>query len=36
MFNIPKWTYDEMKQIGVDYSSIDQVQRYDDMHQKMR
>ena len=35
-FNIPEWTYDEMKQIGVDYSSIEQVQHYDDMHQKFR
>ncbi len=36
MFNIPEWTYDEMKQTGVDYSGIEQVQRYDDMHQKFR
>ena len=36
MLNIPEWTYDEMKQTGVDYSSIGQVQRYDDMHQKFR
>jgi len=36
MFNTQKWTYDEMKQTGVDYSSIEQVQRYDDMHQRFR
>jgi ubiquinone/menaquinone biosynthesis C-methylase UbiE len=36
MSKIPKWTYDEMKQTGVDYSSVEQVQRYDDMHQKFR
>jgi ubiquinone/menaquinone biosynthesis C-methylase UbiE len=36
MLKIPKWTYDEMKQTGVDYSSVEQVQRYDDVHQKFR
>jgi len=36
MLKIPEWTYDEMKQTGVDYSSIEQVQRYDDMHQRFR
>jgi hypothetical protein len=36
MPKIPKWTYDEMKQTGVDYSSVEQVQRYDDMHQRFR
>ncbi len=36
MLKIPKWLYDEMKHTGVDYSNIEQVQRYDDMHQKMR
>jgi putative AdoMet-dependent methyltransferase len=36
MFKIPDWTYDEMKQTGVDYSSIEQVQHYDDMHQRFR
>ena len=36
MFKIPKWTYDEMKQTGVDYSSVEQVQRYDDVHQRFR
>lgn len=35
-FKIPEWTYDEMKQTGLDYSSIEQVQRYDDMHQGFR
>ncbi|MEA1908637.1 MAG: class I SAM-dependent methyltransferase [Euryarchaeota archaeon] len=29
MLKIPKWTYDEMKQTGVDYSSVEQVRRYD-------
>jgi len=36
MFKTPKWTYDEMKQTGVDYSSVEQVQHYDDMHQRFR
>ena len=36
MLKIPKWTYDEMKQTGVDCSSVEQVQRYDDMHQRFR
>ena len=36
MLNIQKWTYDEMKQTGVDYSSVEQVQHYDDMHQRFR
>ena len=36
MLKIPNWTYDEMKQTGVDYSSVEQVQRYDDMHQRFR
>ena len=36
MFNIPEWTYDEMKQTGVDYSCMEQVQHYDDMHQRFR
>lgn len=36
MFKIPEWTYDEMKHTGVDYSSIEQVQHYDYMHQKFR
>ena len=36
MLKIPKWTYDEMKQTGVDYSSVEQVQRYNDVHQKFR
>ena len=36
MLNIPEWTYDELKQTGVDYSSIEEVQRYDDMHRKFR
>ena len=36
MLKIPRWTYDEMKQTGVDYSSVEQVQRYDEMHQRFR
>jgi ubiquinone/menaquinone biosynthesis C-methylase UbiE len=36
MLKIPKWAYDEMKQTGVDYSSVEQVQRYDDVHQRFR
>ena len=36
MLKIPEWTYDEMKQTGVDYASVEQVQRYDDMHQRFR
>jgi len=36
MLKIPEWTYDEMKQTGVDYSSVEQVQQYDDMHQRFR
>ena len=36
MLKIPNWTYDEMKQTGVDYSSVEQVQQYDDMHQRFR
>ena len=36
MSKIPRWAYDEMKQTGVDYASVEQVQRYDDMHQRFR
>ena len=36
MLKIPKWTYNEMKQTDVDYASVEQVQRYDDMHQRFR
>jgi len=36
MSKIPKWAYDEMKQTGVDYSSIEHVERYDEMHQRFR
>ena len=36
MLEIPKWMYNEMEQTGVDYSSVEQVQRYDDMHQRFR
>ncbi len=36
MLKIPRWTHIELKQTGVDYSSVEQVQRYDDMHQRFR
>ena len=36
MLKILKWTYDEMKPTGVDYSSIEQVQRYDGTHKRFR
>ncbi|KAF5412737.1 MAG: class I SAM-dependent methyltransferase [Euryarchaeota archaeon] len=36
MFEIPKWTHDEMQQTSVDYASVEQVQRYDDVHQRFR
>ena len=36
MLKIPKWTYNEMKQTGVDYLSVEQVQRCDDLHQRFR
>lgn len=36
MVNIPEWTYDELKHTGMDYSSIEHVQRYDEMHQRFR
>ena len=36
MSKIPEWTYSEMKQTGVDCASVEQVQRYDDMHQRFR
>ncbi len=34
MLENPKWTHIEMKQTGVDYLSVEQVQRYDDAHQR--
>ena len=36
MFKVPKLAYNEMKQTSVDYSSVEQVQRYDDIHQRFR
>jgi putative AdoMet-dependent methyltransferase len=32
----PKWQYDELKFSGVDYSSVEQVAAYDNMHRKFR
>ena len=32
----PKWWHDETKSAGVDYTSAELVQRYDDMHQRFR
>lgn len=32
----PKWWYEETDPVGVDYSSAELVQRYDDRHQKLR
>lgn len=32
----PKWWYEETKSAGVDYTSAELVQRYDDMHQRFR
>ncbi len=32
----PKWWYEETDPAGVDYSSAELVQRYDDRHQKLR
>ena len=36
MSKIPEWTHIEMKQTGVGHSRVEQVQRYDDMHQRFR
>jgi ubiquinone/menaquinone biosynthesis C-methylase UbiE len=36
MLKIPEWTHIEMKQTGVDYASVEQVQQYDDIHQRFR
>jgi putative AdoMet-dependent methyltransferase len=33
---IPKWQYDEFLPPGVDFTSIEEVQKYDSMHQKFR
>jgi hypothetical protein len=32
----PRWQYDEMKQIGVDYANIAEVEEYDAFHRKFR
>lgn len=36
MNKLPKWYYNEMKSSGVDYSSISEVQAYDDRMSKIR
>lgn len=36
MIEIPNWHYDEMKSVGVDYSSISEVQVYDKRMSKIR
>ncbi|MFB3896327.1 MAG: class I SAM-dependent methyltransferase [bacterium] len=33
---IPKWQYDEFLPPGVDFTSVEEVQQYDAMHQKFR
>lgn len=36
MKTIPRWQYDEQKIAGVDYSSVEEVAAYDNMHKKFR
>jgi ubiquinone/menaquinone biosynthesis C-methylase UbiE len=36
MQSIPAWQFDEQKQKGVDYSSIEEVAAYDSMHRRFR
>jgi putative AdoMet-dependent methyltransferase len=36
MKKAPTWQYDEMKQIGVDYANIAEVEEYDAFHRKFR
>ena len=36
MITKPKWFYDEMKHVGVNYNSPIEVQVYDSKHQKFR
>lgn len=36
MKTIPRWQYDEQKFAGVDYSSVEEVAAYDNMHKKFR
>ena len=33
---IPDWQYDELKQVGIDYSELSEVQAYDSQMQKLR
>ena len=34
--NRPEWLYNETKHVGVDYGSLEQAHRYDEMHQSFR
>lgn len=36
MVEAPAWYYDEFKQIGTDYASVDEVRKYDERMQKLR
>ncbi len=36
MKTYPEWQYDEMKQVGVDYTDTKEVQAYDSRMQKLR
>lgn len=36
MKNLPKWLYDEIKQVGKDYADISEVEQYDAFHSKFR
>jgi len=33
---LPEWWYDELEPTGVDYTSIEEVERYDSRHQRFR
>ena len=34
--SLPTWHYDETQHAGVDYSSVEEARRYDEMHQRFR
>lgn len=34
--NFPEWQYDELKQVGIDYTELGEVQAYDTQMQKLR
>lgn len=36
MSTTPRWQYDEMKQVGIDYSDLAEVERYDARHSRFR